>query len=227
MSACLIALEGIDGSGKGTQAKRLVDQLLSAGYRARLIGFPRYSETFFGQRIGDFLNGRFGELWDLPPFLISLLFAGDRLESKGMLQQALAEHDVVVLDRYVASNVAHQSARCSAEEQREVQDWIEQIEFSIHGLPRPDLNLLFDLPVSMAQELVLRKNARDYTERAADLQEADAEYLGRVRETYLQLARRQPNWSTIDVVAQEELRSVEDVSDDVWRRVQQLLTSSR
>ena len=144
-----------------------------------------------------------------------------------MLQQALAEHDVVVLDRYVASNVAHQSARCSAEEQREVQDWIEQIEFSIHGLPRSDLNLLFDLPVSMAQELVLRKNARDYTERAADLQEADAEYLERVRETYLQLAERQSNWSTINLVVRDELRSVEEVGDDVWRCVQQLLSETR
>ena len=87
----LIAIEGIDGSGKGTQAAILVDRLRAAGRRCELLSFPRYRETKFGSKIGDFLNGRFGQLDQVSPFLVSLLFAGDRFESKRVLIRALAE----------------------------------------------------------------------------------------------------------------------------------------
>lgn len=216
----LIAFEGIDGSGKGTQSALLVERLRAAGYRVGLMGFPRYSQTFFGARVGDFLNGRFGQLWDLPPFLIALLFAGDRLESREVLQAALAQHDIVVLDRYVASNVAHQSARCERLEQREVQNWIEHVEYSIHQLPPPDLNVLLDVPVAQAQEFIERKHARDYTDRAADLQEADARYLQQVRETYLELAARQPNWATVSITDGPRVRSLDEVATTIFGTIQ-------
>ncbi len=95
----LIAIEGIDGSGKGTQAARLQASLTRRGLKAALISFPRYQETFFGARIGDFLNGRFGSLEEVHPFLAATLFAGDRLESRSFLNEAIVSHDVVVLDR--------------------------------------------------------------------------------------------------------------------------------
>ncbi|MCA9082161.1 MAG: thymidylate kinase [Planctomycetaceae bacterium] len=219
----LIAFEGIDGAGKGTQSLELARRLTDAGYRVRHLGFPRYSETFFGQRIGDFLNGRFGQLWDLPPFLISLLFAGDRLESRELLLSCIEEYDAVILDRYVASNVAHQSARCERQEQRDVQEWIEHIEYGIHQLPRADVNLLFDLPVAQAQALVAKKQQRDYTEQAADLQEADATYLGLVRETYLDIAGRQPNWQVISLLDGDRLRSVDEVATQVQKFIEPML----
>src|SRR5262245_14747793 len=95
----LIAIEGIDGSGKGTQAARLVAGLQEKGLRVELISFPRYRDTFFGARIGDFLNGRFGGLAEVHPFLAATLFAGDRLESRQLLEDALGRNNVVVLDR--------------------------------------------------------------------------------------------------------------------------------
>src|SRR5436309_12852628 len=102
----LIAIEGIDGSGKGTQARRLIERLAASGRRAALLSFPRYGETLFGRAIGEFLNGRFGTLDQVHPFLASLLYAGDRFESRRLLAELLATHDVVVLDRYVASHLA-------------------------------------------------------------------------------------------------------------------------
>src|SRR5580704_15426600 len=110
-SAGLIAIEGIDGSGKGTQSRILVERLRQSGRKVELISFPRYEETFFGRLIGSFLNGQFGTLDQVHPVLVSLLFAGDRFESRPKLEKALATCDVVVLDRYVASNVAHQGAK--------------------------------------------------------------------------------------------------------------------
>ncbi|MFN0051823.1 MAG: dTMP kinase [Planctomycetales bacterium] len=212
----LIAIEGIDGSGKGTQAQRLVERYRQAGISAELMSFPRYDATLFGRAIGEYLNGEYGSLDDVHPFLVSLLFAGDRLESREPLAQALAEHEVVVLDRYVPSNVAHQAAKRDGAQRAELARRILRIEFEIFQLPRPDLVLLLDLPVATAQELIARKGARNYTQRVADLQEADAPYLQRVREVYLDLARGDADWRLISCVTAQGLRSIDEIGEELW-----------
>lgn len=214
MTARLIAVEGIDGSGKGTQSRLLADALAAAGRRTALLSFPRYSDTFFGARIGDFLNGRFGSLGEVDPFLASLLFAGDRLESKPVLETALAEHDVVVLDRYVASNVAHQGAKREGAERTELVRRIEHVEFTLNALPRPDVTVWLDLPVPLATTLIAAKAQRDYTDKAADLQEADAAYLARVAAVYADLAAG-PGWVRVPCSADGAVRPVETIAEDV------------
>lgn len=215
----LIDIEGIDGSGKGTQARRLCDRFNTNSVGARLVGFPRYEATLFGRAVGEFLNGGFGSLAQVHPFLVSLLFAGDRFESKPFLLEAMRAGPVVVLDRYVASNIAHQAAKLDGAERAALKDRILEIEFGLFGLPRPDIVLLLDLPVAVAQELISRKEARKYTARAADIQEADAEYLERVRAVYQELARSEPHWHTIACCDGDRLRSVEEISDEIWRVV--------
>jgi dTMP kinase len=217
--ALLIDIEGIDGSGKGTQARRLCDRLVQAGVPASLVSFPRYEATLFGRAIGEFLNGDYGTLDQVHPFLVSLLFAGDRFESKPLLEEALATSEVVVLDRYVPSNVAHQASKCRGAARADLTRRILQIEFEVFGLPRADLVLLLDLPVPKAQELVLQKSARSYTHRAADLQEADADYLQGVRDVYLELARHGPEWQLIPCCADNRLRTVEEINDEIWEAV--------
>ncbi|HEY3968557.1 MAG TPA: thymidylate kinase [Planctomycetaceae bacterium] len=212
----LIDLEGIDGSGKGTQARRLCDRFTQSGVSAALVSFPRYEATLFGRAVGDFLNGRFGSLNQVHPFLVSLLFAGDRFESKQYLLEAIARHEVVVLDRYVPSNVAHQASKLDGALRTELAARILDIEFDIFGLPRPDLVLLLDLPVSMAQQLIAKKSARQYTDRKADIQEADANYLGRVREVYHELAAAEPNWQVIACCDSERLRTVDEIHQLIW-----------
>lgn len=218
--ALLVAIEGIDGTGKGTQARQLVDSLAQAGQRVRLISFPRYSETAFGRQIGAFLNGRFGRLNQVAPALAALLYAGDRFESKAVLEGALAESDVVVLDRYVPSNIAHQAGKLSGAEREELRRWIEQLEYGIYGLPRADRIILLDLPVPLAQELIARKAKRDYTDKSADLQEADAAYLDQVRSTYLELAAADPNWSVVPVSHDGAVRPVAEIAAEIVRIVQ-------
>jgi dTMP kinase len=213
--AQLIAIEGIDGSGKGTQAAMLRDRLVSEGRQVALLSFPRYQDTFFGRRIGEFLNGRFGGLNEIHPFLVSLLYAGDRLESRDTLQAALDTHDVVVLDRYVASNIAHQCAKLPESDQPELQKWIETIEFGLNRLPKPDVTVLFDLPAESAQRLISLKSQRSYTDRKADLQEADTAYLERVRQVYLRLAASEAGWQTVEVERAGMLKERSEICDHV------------
>ncbi|MCH7685274.1 MAG: dTMP kinase [Planctomycetes bacterium] len=215
----LIAIEGIDGSGKGTQAQRLYDRFSASGKSAAILSFPRYSETLFGKAIGDYLNGRFGTLQEVSPFLAALLYAGDRFESRDFLLETLKDNEVVILDRYTASNLAHQGSKLDGAERREIVDWIRRIEYEIYQLPRPDLVVLLDLPVLEAQKLIATKQARSYTDKAFDLQEADTAYLEGVRNVYLELAEEEPNWCKIDCWRSNAMRSIEEIGEEIWNVV--------
>ena len=213
--APILAFEGIDGSGKGTQARKLFDRLTADGANVSLISFPQYQQTFFGQRVGDFLNGEFGQLDELNPFLVSLLYSGDRFESRQKIFDAQRACDLVILDRYVPSNVAHQSAKTSAEQQTQLQDWIEHIEYEIFKVPRPTQVILLDTPVDVSQELIARKSPRDYTDQAADLQEADVPYLEKVRRVYLDLAATRDDWTIVPVSDDQGLKTIDEIATHV------------
>lgn len=223
--APLIVIEGIDGSGKGTQAQQLTERLTAAGRQVRLLSFPRYRETLFGRAIGDFLNGHFGKLDEVHPFLASVLYAADRFESKAVLADALQQSDVVVCDRYVPSNLAHQGAKLDGTERDELLRTIERIEFEVFALPRPSLVVLLDVPVEIAQRNIAAKKPRSYTDKAADLQESDAAYLQRVRDVYLQLAAANPNWQRVDSVQSGGQRPISEIADEIFRRVTAAIAS--
>lgn len=221
----LIAIEGIDGSGKGTQAGLITQRLNDQGYRTSSIQFPRYSATTFGQAIGDFLNGRFGSLDEVHPQLAAVLYAGDRFESLSVLNEAIDSSDVVILDRFTASNFAHQAAKLQGEERQKLINWIDDVEHRVFGLPRPDLNILLDISSDWSRELVSRKDERDYTSEEADIQESDRPYLERVRQCYRDIAASRDNWTVVNCLADNgELRPVETISDDILACVTPLLT---
>ena len=218
--ATLIAIEGIDGAGKGTQAGRLVSALREMGLRVDTLQFPRYSSTTFGSAIGDFLNGKFGSLNEVHPQLAAVLYAGDRFESRELLMRMIEDNDVVVLDRFVGSNLAHQSAKLDGEARTALVEWIEKIEYGVFQLPRPTLTILIDMSSQMSRELVSRKAARDYTEQEADLQESDLPYLERVRRCYLALAHSRLDWRTVHGLDDAgSLRTIADVGEEIRRLV--------
>ena len=195
---------------------------MARGLRSGLLSFPRYDATFFGQRIGDFLNGRFGQLNEVDPFLASLLYAGDRLESKSELMQQLSASDVLILDRYVPSNIAHQAGKKTGEARRELASWIEKIEYDLFGLPRPDLVVLLDTPTEVSQEFIARKAQRTYTTQSADMQEADTDYLTRVRSAYRELAAER-DWSIVPVVNERGIRSMDEITEELEQLVEAAL----
>lgn len=222
--ATLIAIEGIDGAGKGTQAGRLVSSLRGLGLKVDTLQFPRYSATTFGSAIGDFLNGRFGALNEVHPQLAAVLYAGDRYESRSLLMRMMEENDIVVLDRFVGSNLAHQSAKLEGEARITLIEWIETIEFEVFALPRPTLTILIDMSSQMSRELVSRKAARDYTTQEADLQESDLPYLEKVRRCYLALSHSRLDWQTVHGLNDDgKLKSIGEVGHEILAVVKQHL----
>lgn len=194
----IIAIEGIDGSGKNTQSNKLLTEYLSIGARATKISFPQYASTFFGKEVGNYLNGEFGSLSEVHPKLSAMLYAGDRFESKEEILEKSADDAILICDRYVHSNVAHQTAKVSKENQVEFRHWIEQLEYEVYGIPKPDLVIFLNIPPATSTDLVLKKSARDYTNKKKDLHEADDIYLGKVYELFQSEASTNENWVSID-----------------------------
>ena len=192
----LIALEGIDGSGKHTQLSLLARELDARGLSTFRISFPRY-ESFCGELVGRYLNGEFGPLEAVDPHLSALLYAGDRLEAKPEIEAALSAGKIVLADRYIGSNMAHQSARVPADGREEFFAWLKQLEYGIYGLPVEDLVIYLRVPVAEAHHMVGLKSARAYTSLKRDIHEADIEHLEQTAIIYDRLAT-EANWARID-----------------------------
>jgi dTMP kinase len=191
----LIAIEGIDGSGKRTQVDLLEKALAASGHAVYSTGFPQY-DSWFGKMVGQFLNGELGALETVDPHFSALLYAGDRFEAKPRLEAALSQGKIVLVDRYIGSNLAHQTARVQAADRPAFVSWIEHLEYDIYNLPRETKVLYLRVPPREAQQLVTRKSARSYTTVKQDLLEASLSHLEDAAAMYDQLSRR-PNWMTI------------------------------
>ena len=218
----LIAIEGIDGAGKGTQSHLLQQRLRQLGLRVELLSFPRYGETFFARSIADYLNGKLGRLESVDPHLPALLYAGDRLESRELISRLSSAADVVIFDRYVASNLAHQAARVPAADRQAFIRWLAELEYDVYGLPQADLTIYLDVTVEIASALIARKGARAYTP-GADIHEANPAYLRECLDVYRALARDnlRGQWVTIDcTVDGGQMMSVSDVTATVWNHIE-------
>lgn len=221
----LIVLEGIDGSGKRTQIEMLSRALDAHEIPHARVSFPRY-DRFFGKLVAQFLNGEFGGLGDVDPHFSALLYAGDRLESKPEIEAELAAGKILLVDRYIGSNLAHQGARVPAQKRTAFLHWLKRLEYDVYGLPREDLVIYLRVPVGEAHRLVGKKSARQYTKRKRDLQESDLAHLRHAAALYEQLAR-QPNWVRVDCVqktagagaARAFLRTPEAIHEEIVRAI--------
>jgi dTMP kinase len=197
-----IALEGIDGSGKRTQLEMLSRALRKRGLAPVTVSFPHY-EGFFGRMVARYLNGEFGSLSEVDAHFSALLYAGDRLENKLQLEENLAQGKIILADRYIGSNLAHQGARVTGRQLAEFLRWLEQLEYGVYDLPREDIVIYLRLPAAKAQTMVGKKNARAYTRRRHDLQEANLAHLKAAARVYDLLAKRQ-NWRAVNCMTRNE-----------------------
>ena len=216
MSAFLLAMEGADGAGKATVSAAVVEMLRAAGKRAAVVSFPRYAETAGGHVLGEYLAGRLPRA--VSPRAAAVLYALDRLESRDHLLATAASNDVVVFDRYIASNMAYQAAQVPAAKATALIEWIAALETRQFALPAPDLSVYLDTPQDVSRALIARKRRRSYTDDAFDAYEADAALQARVRENYASMAAGGllGRWATVaTTVGAGKSRPPEEIATEV------------
>jgi dTMP kinase len=198
----LIVLEGLDGAGKTTQVKLLQDMLARRGGRYEYIHFPRFGAPVYGDMIARFLRGEFGELDSVDPYIVALLFAGDRADAGPMMEVWLREGKFVILDRYVNSNIAFQCAKCGDPARRhELKKWILDTEFVQFGIPRPDMSLFLDVPFEFTSSKLSGPRSgedREYLQGGRDIHEESLDFQRKVREMYLEIAHEDDKMHVID-----------------------------
>ncbi len=225
----LIVVCGIDGSGKTAQSQMLCDRLERNGRDVKYVEFPRYSESFFGDLIARYLRGEFStQAGEIDPHLAALPFACDRWEARPILHENLKAGKVVVCNRYVSANLAHQGGKLDSEaERREFRRWMEEMEYEVFGVPRPDLHVWLDVPVKVALNLIASKGERQYLEGDEDIHEKDFDHLRTTRAMYKMLADGAQDWQTVHCAPREKILCKEDIAERVWEYVSRVLPNSR
>ncbi len=217
----LIVLEGTDGSGKSTQFELLKKRLAEEGTEFRTIVFPQYQEPS-SALIRMYLGGEFGQNPnDVNAYAASTFYAVDRYAS---YRKAWGDYyrggGLILSDRYTSSNAVHQASKLMEPSRPDFYRWLYDLEFVRFGLPVPDLVLYLDMPTELSESL-MRKRERD-THTHADIHEKDEAYLRLCRQTGLEAAAFY-GWRVVSCAREGQLRSVEDIHEEIIRYVRQIL----
>ena len=182
----LIVIEGLDGAGKRTLSRGLQQAFAAAGRSVATLAFPRYGQSVTADLASEALHGRHGDLAD-SVYAMAVLFALDRAGAKEHIGELCTRHDVVILDRYVASNAAYSAARLHQDAAGEMVSWVADLEYRRLGLPQPDRQILLDVSVELAAQRA-RRRADEEADRARDAYERDDGLQHRTAAVYAGLA---------------------------------------
>ncbi len=195
-------IEGLDASGKSTQLEFLQRHLSKNKVKFKYLHFPRTNSPIYGDLIARFLRGEFGNLDLVNPYLVALLYAGDRKDASELIQNWLDQGFLVIADRYVHSNVAFQCAKLNNKEQQEaLKDWINYFEYTYNKIPKPSMSLFLDVPFDFTRKKLGQQRRgydRTYLQGRKDIHENDLEFQQKVRECYLWQVKDDPGFHLID-----------------------------
>ena len=217
----LIVLEGIDGSGKSAQYRRLCARFDEAGMAYHHIVFPRYDQES-SALIRMYLNGAFGtHPSDVNAYAASTFFAVDRYASYRTDWGEIYENGGLILsDRYTTSNAIHQGSKLPEAELPAFFDWLYDLEYGKLGLPRPDLVLYLDVDLPTSLKRMQHRQEKQNTK--ADIHEQDETYLKNCRAAAREIVK-DCGWTVIRCARDGDPRTVEDIHNQVYRTVRKLL----
>jgi len=219
----LIVIDGADGAGKATQTRMLVERLRAEGRVVETMDFPQYTQNTFGKLIRECLDGARGDFLQVDSRIASTLYAADRFESKETIKGWLDAGSMVILDRYVSSNMLHQGAKLTNPEELEsFLVWLDHIEHEIFGVPRPERIVYLDVPLAvratlMAQSVAAQKHGQG---TKLDLAEMDVSHQEAAESRAKQIIELRNNWVRIECVREGALRTADDIHEEVYARVQ-------
>ena len=222
-----VVIEGTDGSGKTKQAKKLIARLRKMGHKVAEFDFPQYgkSSSFF---VREYLNGNYGTSDEVGPLKGSLFYALDRFDAGFSIRKAEKEGRICISNRYIGSNMGHQGGKILTKKgRREYFKWLNELEFEILGIPKPDLNIILHVPAEIAQKLVDNKSAnmRKYANgKKRDIHEADIKHLKHAEMVYLEIAKLFPkNFVLVECVEKGRLLSIDEVHEKIWKIVKKVI----
>ncbi len=204
----LIVIEGIDGSGKTTQIELLRKALASQGEAWEAISFPRYEDNIYGKLVKRYLEGEFGTIKEVNPYLLACVYAGDRLLAEPQIKKWLSEGKIVLVNRYVASSKAHLGANLPESSREEFFIWLERLEYETHGMPKEDLTFLLQVDPAQGQKNVLKSHL-------SDIHEESLIHLKKANQIFLELAEKEKNWQIIDCMDGKRMRSPEAIHKQI------------
>ncbi|MEG1650005.1 MAG: dTMP kinase [Rikenellaceae bacterium] len=215
-----LVIEGLDGAGKSTQVKLLRNYLKEKGIETEYIHFPRFDAPFYGELVARYLRGDFGGLDDVDPYIVAVLYAGDRSDASKNIERWLDEGKYVIVDRYVYSNIAYQCAKIEDSMQREkLRRWIFDLEYGNNKIIRPTLSIFLDVPFKFTTQSLTNEREGDdrlYLEGKSDIHEASLTFQEKVRKCYLDQATLDNTFKIVDCSdAQGNMLPSKDIFDRI------------
>lgn len=221
----IIVIDGTDGSGKQTQSKLLFDYLKRKKYNVKLQSFPNYkSESSI--LVKKYLNGDFGNISSLSPFQASVFFSIDRLCTMLEYKNFLSDNGILILDRYVSSNLLHQASKIESDfERQKFITELEHFEFDNLNLPKQDLTLFLDLKPEISKKLrEKRQNLKAGTKQ--DIHENNFDYLKNCYNVGKEIAKAK-KWQVIKCFENDNILSVEEINQKIVNIVNEFLKDKK
>ena len=222
-----IVIEGLDGCGKSTQTKLLIEHLEQDGQKCKFIHFPILEQGVYGKLIAQFLRGELNpretiidSVYDVHPKLVALMYACERKEHAHIIEDWLNDGYTVIADRYVCSNIAYQCAKIIYQpEKKKLREWILDLEFAVNKLPRPDKMLFLDLPQKYIANKMLNERTgaeRDYLNGGKDIHETDDTFQSKVYEEYMKLVDSMDNFVAVKCYDECGICSIEEIHKRIY-----------
>ena len=209
----IIVIEGLDGSGKGTQYKLLVESLKQMGKEVCEVDFPDYNSNS-SALVKMYLGGEFGkDPKDVNPYAACSFYAVDRVAS--YLKNWKKDYDaekIIIANRYISSNIVYQMSKVKDENWDEFIDWVCDLECEKFGLPQADLVIYLDVPVEISQKLMTGRYKGD--ENKKDIHESDINFLKECRKSAM-FAAKKLSWEVLTCVENGKIKSIETISNEI------------
>jgi dTMP kinase len=214
-----IVLEGLDGAGKSTQLKLLQNYLTERQIESECLHFPRFDAPVYGELIAKFLRGDLGDMHNVSPYVVALLYSGDRHNAAKTIGAWIEERRVVLVDRYVYSNIAYQCAKLhSLEEKTNLRKWILNMEYGYFGIPKPDLTLFLDVPLKHVEQKLDEHRSgddRSYLQGKKDIHEASIDLQEQVRAVYLDQSALDSSFHVINCGHDDKMLPAETIFEKI------------
>lgn len=225
-----IVLEGVDGAGKSTQIANLREMFAQRGIESEYLHFPRFDAPYFGEMIARFLRGELGSVEQVDPYVVAMLYAEDRRDAASMIRGWINDGKVVIVDRYVYSNVGYQCAKMQDGEEREkLRKWILSLEYEYFAIPRPDVSLFLDVPFAFTERKLKEQRVgddRDYLKGKQDIHEQSMDLQRAVRQVYIDASQYDEDMHVVDCTTFEgEMATPDEIFSRIMKVVESYLNN--